>query len=246
MKAAPSWLRRAEMTLWIFGVTLIGVALGVTVLRWRYQAEQEAVLLREFESADTTPSPSAPPPAKAVETTPAATPGGAFPAPLPLAPERLPIARSSAPDKPLAQPERLPLKNPRLLLDPTAVGRLEIPRLGVAAIVKEGADEWTLARAVGLVPGSAHPGQTGNVVLAGHRDTFFRPLRKIRVNDRIRLRVPPNTYEYRVETTRIVSADETSVLQSKGIDQLTLVTCYPFFFIGPAPERFVVSAVRVN
>jgi sortase A len=130
--------------------------------------------------------------------------------------------------------------------DPTAVGRIEIPRLGVTAIVKEGADEGTLARAVGLVRGTARPGEVGNMVLAGHRDTFFRPLRNIKVNDRIRMIVPPNTYEYEVQSLRVVAPEETSVLDSKGVEELTLVTCFPFRFIGPAPDRFIVSATRVN
>ena len=129
---------------------------------------------------------------------------------------------------------------------PAAYGRIEIPRLGLRAIVKEGGDAKTLARAVGLIPGSARPGETGNTVLAAHRDTFFWPLREVEVNDRIRLVVPPNTYEYRVESVRVVEPTETSVLQSKGVEELTLVTCYPFRWVGPAPERFVVSATRVN
>lgn len=130
--------------------------------------------------------------------------------------------------------------------DLTALGRIEIPRLGIAAIVEEGADQKTLARAVGRVPGTAHPGELGNMVLAGHRDTFFRPLRNIKVNDRIRMVVPPHTYEYEVQSLRVVAPEETSVLRSTGVEQLTLVTCYPFRYIGPAPERFIVSAARVN
>ena len=134
---------------------------------------------------------------------------------------------------------------------PTAAGgtpalRLEIPRLGVKAVVKEGVDEKTLGRAVGLVPGSGRPGEIGNIVLAAHRDTFFRPLRKVKVDDRIRLTVPPHSYEYRVESVRVVTPSETSVLQSHGQEELTLVTCYPFRYVGPAPERFIVSAVRVR
>jgi len=104
----------------------------------------------------------------------------------------------------------------------------------------------TLARAVGRVPGSARPGQGGNMVLAGHRDTFFRPLRDIRVNDRIRMVVPPNTYEYKVESVMVVSPEDTNVLRSKGKEEITLVTCFPFRYIGPSPDRFVVSATRVN
>lgn len=83
-------------------------------------------------------------------------------------------------------------------------------------------------------------------MLAGHRDTFFHPLRKIKVNDRIRLTVPPHTYEYRVQSLRVVAPVETSVLASKRAEELTLVTCYPFRFVGPAPDRFIVSVARMN
>jgi sortase A len=136
-----------------------------------------------------------------------------------------------------------PVATPRR---PEAFARLEIPRLGVKAIVKEGDDAKTLLRAVGLVPGSARPGEEGNIVLAGHRDTFFYPLQDVRTGDRIRLVVPPHTYRYEVGSVRIVEPTETSVLQSRGMEELTLVTCYPFHFVGPAPQRFIVSATRVN
>jgi sortase A len=129
---------------------------------------------------------------------------------------------------------------------PPLVARLEIPRLGVKAIVNDGIDDRTLARAVGRVPGSARPGQAGNMVLAGHRDTFFRPLRSIRTNDRIRLVVPGDVYEYRVQSVSVVEPEQTNVLESIGVEELTLVTCYPFRFVGSAPDRFIVSAVRVN
>ena len=84
------------------------------------------------------------------------------------------------------------------------------------------------------------------MVLAGHRDTFFRALRKIRVKDRIRVVTPPHVYEYEVQSLRVVEPDETDVLQSRGSEELTLVTCYPFRFVGPAPDRFIVSATRID
>jgi sortase A len=127
-----------------------------------------------------------------------------------------------------------------------AFARLEIPRLRVKAIVKDGNDEKTLLRAVGRVPGSARPGDVGKIVLAGHRDTFFYPLQDIRTNDRIRLVVPPDTYEYRVQSVSLVEPNDTAVLQSRGVEELTLVTCYPFHAIGPAPLRFIVNATRVS
>ncbi|HEX2060920.1 MAG TPA: class D sortase [Thermoanaerobaculia bacterium] len=225
-------LRVVELTFWIAGVTLLGAALGVTLYRWHYQEQQERALLAKVEApvvrpatkADGRLKPAAPPPPREVV-------GPVMPAALAEKP------------KPRVAPER---KRAAKREDPEAFGLIEIPRLGLRAVVREGADEKTLARAVGLVPGGAYPGQPGNVILAAHRDTFFRPLRKIRVDDRIRVVIPPETYEYRVSATRVVSPDETSVLQSRGVEELTLVTCYPFYFVGPAPERFIVSAVPVR
>jgi sortase A len=129
-------------------------------------------------------------------------------------------------------------------LDPLALGRIEIPRIGVRAIVREGADEATLALAVGHVGGTAHPGEIGNTVLAGHRDTFFRALRDIRVDDRVRIVVPPLTYDYRVVSLEVVAPTETRVLDPTPDEVLTLVTCFPFHYIGHAPSRFIVRATR--
>ena len=100
--------------------------------------------------------------------------------------------------------------------------------------------------AVGLLPGSAHPGQSGNIVLAGHRDTFFWPLQDIERGDQIRIVEPQRTYRYRVDSIRVVDPNETSALASKGVEELTLVTCYPFRYVGPAPQRFIVSATRLE
>jgi sortase A len=130
--------------------------------------------------------------------------------------------------------------------DPLAFGRIEIPRIGVKAIVREGVDDATLALAVGHMKGTARAGERGNVVLAGHRDTFFRGLQNIRMNDRIRLDAPNESFEYRVVALDIVAPDDTRVLGSNGGRDLTLVTCYPFSFIGNAPDRFIVRATRIN
>jgi sortase A len=125
------------------------------------------------------------------------------------------------------------------------VGRIEIPRLGLSVIVAEGVDALTLRRAVGHIPGSAMPGQPGNVGLAGHRDTYFRPLRNIRRDDVISLTTPLGEYRYRVVSTRIVSPSGVAVLDPSVSEVLTLVTCYPFYYIGPAPGRFIVRAERI-
>jgi len=119
---------------------------------------------------------------------------------------------------------------------------LDIPRIGLSVMVTEGTDEKTLRVGAGHLAGSGFPGGAGNVVIAGHRDTFFRPLRNIRVGDLIDLTSPEGTYQYRVEWTRVVPPTDTQALDSTSTPALTLVTCYPFSYIGPAPERFVVRA----
>jgi len=126
------------------------------------------------------------------------------------------------------------------------IGRLEIPRLELSAVVIQGDDSKTLRRAVGHVPGTPLPGQIGNVALTGHRDTFFRPLRNIRPNDIIVVTTLQGVYRYRVVSTRVVSPDNVTVLKAIEREMLTLVTCYPFYFVGPAPERFIVRAERLG
>lgn len=125
------------------------------------------------------------------------------------------------------------------------IGRLEIPRLKLAVMVREGAGEGTLRRAVGHIPGTALPGNIGNVGLAGHRDTFFRSLRNIRKNDTIEVETTRGTYRYVVSSTRIVTPRDVSVLKASGGETLTLVTCYPFYYVGSAPKRFIVHATQV-
>ena len=125
------------------------------------------------------------------------------------------------------------------------LGRIEINRVGLTAMVQEGVDEVTLRRAVGHIPGTPLPGQSGNVGLAGHRDSFFRELRQIRLDDEITLATLNGTHRYRVETTSVVAPEETEVLVDTGYDRLTLVTCYPFNFVGSAPKRFIVSARKI-
>jgi sortase A len=123
-----------------------------------------------------------------------------------------------------------------------AIGRIEIPRLGVSAVVRAGSDVRTLRLAVGHIPGTAFPGERGNVGLAGHRDTFFRKLRNVRPDDIIRIVTPDGTFTYRVERTNVVNPDDVWVLDPTDRAVLTLVTCYPFSYVGSAPQRFIVRA----
>ena len=126
------------------------------------------------------------------------------------------------------------------------IGRIGISRLGISAIVMEGDSEPTLRHAVGHITGTALPGQPGNVGIAGHRDSFFRPLQNIRNGDIVTLTTPGGEFRYRVNSTRIVSPDEVSVLDSDNREVLTMVTCYPFYFVGAAPSRFIVRAERID
>ena len=125
------------------------------------------------------------------------------------------------------------------------LGRIEISSVGLTTMILEGTEEETLRRAVGHIRGTPLPGQRGNVALAGHRDTFFRELRDIRVNDEITLTTLSGSHHYRVDSTKVVKPEETEVLKDDGADTLTLVTCYPFNFVGSAPKRFIVRARRI-
>ena len=142
-------------------------------------------------------------------------------------------------------PVAIPKSRPRAVKG-AAVGRLEIPRLGVSAIIRTGSDARTLQLAVGHIPGTAFPGEDGNVGLAGHRDTFFRRLRDIRNDDEIRLTTSDGVFAYRVERTSVVKPKDVWVLNPTKYPALTLVTCYPFTYIGNAPERFIVRATRMK
>lgn len=132
-------------------------------------------------------------------------------------------------------------------LDPPAtprdlIGRLEIPRIGLSAIVAEGVDAGTLRHAVGHVEASALPGEAGNVVLAGHRDSFFRRLEGVRKGDRVKVTTPGGTFAYEIDSTDIVAPERVDLLEPTAAPTLTLITCYPFNYVGPAPDRFVVRA----
>jgi sortase A len=126
------------------------------------------------------------------------------------------------------------------------VGRIDVPRLHISAMVAEGTSSRILRLAVGHIPGTALPGQAGNVALAAHRDTFFRHLGELKSGDLIRVTVPGEQYLYGVKFTAVVRPNETWVVEPSEGQLLTLVTCYPFHYVGPAPERFVVRARRLE
>ncbi len=122
------------------------------------------------------------------------------------------------------------------------IGELRVPRLDLSVVVLEGVDARALANGVGHVARTAFPGESGNVGLAAHRDTYFRRLKNIRLGDRVTMRTPDGTFDYAVDSVLVVKPDRGDLLDDSGTPRLTLVTCYPFHWIGPAPERFVVLA----
>lgn len=123
---------------------------------------------------------------------------------------------------------------------PTAV--LEIPKLRLRVPVFEGTDDLTLNRGVGRILGTAKPDQDGNIGIAGHRDGFFRGLKDVALGDAIDLETLDVKRTYVIDQITVVTPDDVSVLQSKPKPSLTLVTCYPFYFVGDAPQRYIVSA----
>jgi sortase A len=145
------------------------------------------------------------------------------------------------------------------------LGRVTIGRLNLAAIVREGVDAKTLSIAVGHVPSTALPGKAGNFAIAAHRDTLFRALKDIKKDDLISFQSPEATYTYQVAATKIVKPSDVSVLRADGgglIDHrsappaaaqtdsknrlLTMITCYPFYYVGSAPKRFIVQAQLIS
>jgi sortase A len=124
-----------------------------------------------------------------------------------------------------------------------AFGRIDIPALRISSVIVAGTDFRSLQRGVGLIAGTALPGERGNTGLAAHRDTFFRALKSIRVDDLVVITTRSGTFHYAVQGTRIVDPDDVWVLDATSSAAVTLVTCYPFSYVGRAPQRFVVRAV---
>jgi sortase A len=126
--------------------------------------------------------------------------------------------------------------------DGASIGEIQIPRLGLRVMIVQGESAPILRHGVGHLSDTALPGEVGNVVLAGHRDTFFRPLSGVRAGDSITLKTRDGKFEYLVESTSVVAPGAIEVLEPTGGRTLTLITCYPFSYIGAAPNRFIVRA----
>jgi sortase A len=128
--------------------------------------------------------------------------------------------------------------------DGDILGRIEIPRIGLSVVVLEGTTSQTLRHGVGHIEGTALPGESGNIGIAGHRDTYFRGLKDIRANDEIQIQTAAGITRFEVDWIQITVPSDVAIVPPATDSALTLVTCYPFHYIGAAPERFVVHAHR--
>lgn len=161
--------------------------------------------------------------------------------------EELRTERQAVEDTAPAQPSTAVPAIPPPPAEGELVGQLEIPRLDLSVIVVAGTTKAILRRAAGQIAGTSMPGEPGgNIGISAHRDTFFRPLRNIRTDDLITLTTSAGEYRYRVVSIKVVKPNRVEVLDPDGTEALTLVTCHPFYFVGSAPNRFIVRANRVE
>jgi sortase A len=215
---AHRWLERSLMA---FGVACLLFYAFFTTQTALYQRQAKAEIDRVI----------------AARNTAASLPGTPLPAP----------ATAEAPESPTMS-GRTPGTTSRTPLARGAViGRVDVPRLNLSAAIAEGDDDSTLGKAVGHLPDTPLPWQqTGNAAFAAHRDGLFRPLRNIRVNDEVKMVTPRGEFLYRVKKTQVVNPEDVWVLAPTKTATITLITCYPFSFVGHAPQRFIVQAERIE
>ena len=155
-------------------------------------------------------------------------------------------ATTPVPDQRLWSPERVAAWKASLTRPERApLGILRLARVGLEVPILEGTDDETLNRGAGHIEDTARPGENGNSGIAAHRDGFFRVLEKVQVGDVFEVETARGVFKYRLERTWIVSPDDVSVLDDTAQPSITLVTCYPFYYVGSAPRRFIVRAVLV-
>jgi len=246
-----AWLL-TERAAWIAGFVLVGIAVaGFAHRHFGSRADVEAFeAARQAARAAEQPAGEAGAP---VSTPPAAAPVPVRAADGPTLPDEarsevtvaLPVLEGEAsPDFSLWSPKRIDDYRQAVSTDTrTPVAMLRIPELDIEVAVLEGTDEVTLNRGVGHIDGTPMPGEGGNMGLAGHRDGFFRPLKDVETGTRIELETLTESLTYRVTDVWIVDPSDVSVLADTTEPALTLVTCYPFYFVGNAPQRYIVRAV---
>lgn len=220
-------LRILEITTLVAGLSLL--AFFVAARLDSYFASRAAV--ETFESSVAAPQPA-----------PAAMPE---PKPSPAAKAVVPLTPLTTPAKvdfSLWSPGRVRAYRASLKEHPgRPLALLKIPRIHLVVPVFEGTDELTLNRGVGRIEGTALPGQPGNLGIAGHRDGFFRGLKNVSRGDRMELVEPRETATYVIDKIEIVTPKDVEVLRRGAASELTLVTCYPFYYVGSAPKRFIVT-----
>jgi sortase A len=152
------------------------------------------------------------------------------------------LSKKRAPEKPSLIPP-LRTRAPRPVKKGSVIAKFEIPRLDMSFVVLEGTDAGTLDKSIGHVESTAEPGEYGNIGIAGHRNTHFRKMEWIRRGDEILLKSPEDQYRYVVDSIRLVTPDDVEVLDDSLGPAVTIVTCFPFEYVGHAPNRFIVRAV---
>lgn len=217
------------------GLIAVGIVLlaiwGGARLHSYLGARSDRKAFEESRASQQAPAPAQPSPAQSEQS-----------APTPEPPARKLVEGPA--DVSLWDAERVKMWKESLVTDKRApLALLKIPRLKIDVAVLEGTDELTLNRGAGWIEGTARPGEKGNVALSAHRDGFFRALKDIAVGDELVLETPRETTRYVVSWTKVVKPEDVSVLDATDGAAVTLVTCYPFYFIGSAPTRFIVRAV---
>jgi sortase A len=149
--------------------------------------------------------------------------------------------KNAAPESP--SPEAMRTRAPRLVKKGSVLAKFEVPRLKMSLVVLEGTDAGTLDKSIGHVESTAEPGEYGNIGIAGHRNTHFRKMEWIRRGDEIILKSPEDRYRYLVDSIRLVTPDDVEVLDDSLGPAVTIVTCFPFEYVGHAPNRFIVRAI---
>jgi sortase A len=235
-----SWRTIAERSAWTIGISLLLIWFGF----WIHGRVGSRSSIEDFEQARATLSAAEDPATQPRESQPQASPAEQPTSP-PIEPRKLPTDLPV--DYSLWDEGRIREYEESLEHDfglPLAI--LRIPKIDLQVPLLEGTDDLALNRGVGRIIGTARPGELGNLGIAGHRDGFFRGLKELGQGDTIELDTLTATDIYRIDEITIVTPQDVQVLEHQAVPTLTLVTCYPFYFVGHAPKRYIVSATLVE